>query len=93
MNEVVTMVDHERLGVRELKAKLSSYLERVKAGETIMVTDRGVPVAEIRPVGAARVLDELIAAGLASRGTQSGWLPEPIPIQGTVMDLLDEERR
>src|SRR4030065_562231 len=30
-----------RVGIRELKAKLSHYLERAAAGETIVVTDRG----------------------------------------------------
>lgn len=85
--------EKDHVGVRELKAKLSSYLERVKAGETITVTDRGVPVAEIRPVGAVRKLEELIAAGLVSRGTQSGWLPERrITPKGSVVELLLEER-
>lgn len=92
-SEVVTLSSSARVGIRELKAQLSAYLERVKAGETILVTDRGKLVAELRPAHAAGVLDGLIAAGLATRGTQSAWLPEPIQIDGTVMDLLDEERR
>lgn len=85
-------MDSKPVGVRELKAHLSAYLERVRAGETISVTDRGVPVAEIRPVGAVRLLEELIASGLATRGTQSGWLPdELIASEGSVVDLVTEE--
>lgn len=80
------------MGIRELKSQLSAYLERVKAGETIVVTDRGSPVAEIRPVGATQLLDDLIACGLATRGTQSGWMPEPIDIQGTVSEFVAEDR-
>jgi prevent-host-death family protein len=37
--------------VAELKAQLSRYLSRVKAGEEILVTERGAPVARLVPVG------------------------------------------
>lgn len=52
------------VGVRELKGKLSEYLERAAAGETIVVTRRGKPVAEIRAVS----VDERIR-----RGVREGW--------------------
>ncbi len=39
-----------RVGTRELKAKLSEYLRRVKAGETIIVTERGKTIGQIVPV-------------------------------------------
>ena len=38
------------VGVRDLKTHLSAYLERVKAGETLVVTHRGRPVARLEPV-------------------------------------------
>jgi prevent-host-death family protein len=38
-------------GIAELKAKLSEYLSRVRAGEEVLVTDRGRPVARLVPVG------------------------------------------
>ena len=41
----------ESAGIAELKAKLSEYLSRVKAGEEVLVTDRGKPVARLVPVG------------------------------------------
>ncbi|GAB3051458.1 hypothetical protein GCM10027053_08660 [Intrasporangium mesophilum] len=83
-----------QVGVRELKAHLSAQLERVKAGQTVIVTERGRPIAEIRPVGAIGVLDELIASGLATRGTQSRWLPETlVSPSGSVVEVLLEERR
>jgi prevent-host-death family protein len=40
-------------GVAELKAKLSSYLERVKGGAEIVVTEHGVPVAKLVPLAVA----------------------------------------
>ncbi len=36
--------------VAELKARLSGYLKRVKAGEEILVTERNVPIARLVPV-------------------------------------------
>lgn len=44
-----------RLNIHEAKTHLSSYLERVAAGETILLCKRNVPVAEIRAVEQPRV--------------------------------------
>jgi prevent-host-death family protein len=38
-----------RVGVRELKSRLSEYLRRVKLGETILVTEHGHPLGRIVP--------------------------------------------
>lgn len=40
----------KRVPISRLKARLSEYLEAVKAGEEVIVTDRGRPVARIAPV-------------------------------------------
>lgn len=40
----------ETIGIRELKAKLSHHLKRVRDGATLVVTDRGREVATIAPV-------------------------------------------
>jgi prevent-host-death family protein len=42
----------ENVGVRELRQNLSRYLERVKAGEALVVTERGREVARLVPSGA-----------------------------------------
>ena len=39
-----------RVGIRELRQNLSVYIERVKAGETLEVTDHGRPVANLEPI-------------------------------------------
>ena len=39
------------VGVRDLKNRLSEYLRLVRAGEIVLVTDRGEVVAEIRKPG------------------------------------------
>ena len=41
------------VGSRELKTRLGTYLNRVRRGETILVTDRNEPVAELRPLPGA----------------------------------------
>jgi prevent-host-death family protein len=38
------------VGVRDLKAQLSEYLRHVKAGETVVITEHGRPIAQIMPV-------------------------------------------
>ena len=37
-------------GIRELKSQLSAYLRRVKAGETIVITERGKPIGRVVPM-------------------------------------------
>ena len=51
------------VGVRELRQNLSRYLDRVKAGEALVVTERGHEVARLVPSGASA--DRY--AGLAER--------------------------
>jgi prevent-host-death family protein len=40
------------VGARELKTRLGTYLQQVREGRTIVVTDRGEPIAELRPLAA-----------------------------------------
>jgi len=86
-----------RVGIRELKAHLSKYLSRVKAGETVVVTDRGTPVGRIVPVGEP-LADRLQAMAEAGLLLWSGSKLEPIaPVahaRGTrsVAELLIEDR-
>jgi len=55
------------IGITELSRHARRYLERVRAGETVTVTDRGEPVAELRPLAPAEggALARLIAEGRA----------------------------
>jgi prevent-host-death family protein len=45
----------ESAGIAQLKARLSEYLSRVRAGEEVLVTDRGRPIARLVPIGAGDV--------------------------------------
>ncbi len=53
------------VGVRELRQNLSRYLERVKAGEAFVVTERGSEVARLTPSGGRQTA---LARLIAERG-------------------------
>jgi len=69
----------DSIGVRELRQNASVYLARVKAGETLEVTDRGTPVALLTPVP-ADPLDKLIASGQLVRAENPGGWRDIVPI-------------
>jgi prevent-host-death family protein len=59
------------VGARELKTRLGRYLNRVRRGDTIIVTDRREPVAELRPIGDARDPKRARLARLAATGVMT----------------------
>lgn len=86
-----------KAGVRELKTHLSAYLREVKGGETVVVTDRGHPVARIVPMGrpVEERLGDLLDAGLVEWNEETPESMEPVArARGgrTVADLLLEDR-
>ncbi len=85
------------VGIRELKNGLSGYIDRVRSGEEVIVTDRGRPVARLSPLDATQDrLAELVAAGIvrAPTGGRRRHVPKQrITSKGTVSDLVDDQRR
>ena len=84
------------VGIRELRAGLSRWLERVRAGEELVVTDRGIPVARVLPVGRPRPYDSMVAAGLITPAPsrRSDRHPShPVATDGMVSDLVADQRR
>lgn len=93
------------VGIKHLKAHLSEYVRLVKAGATVLVTERDEVVAELRPAHrqgrpADRLedtLDELAEAGELTRpslpkGTWT-WKARGLGLPaGTAQALLDEAR-
>ena len=73
----------ERIAVRELRNQASRVVRRARAGERMIITVDGVPVAEIGPISAAERaggLDELIATGavMAARNRTASRPPQPV---------------
>lgn len=81
----------QQVGIRELKTRLSEYVERARAGETVIVTDRDRPVAELRPISGRTSLDSLIDAGLATRGRPKRPAPTPLAVPGGISDLVGNQ--
>jgi prevent-host-death family protein len=85
-----------RIGVRELRQNASRYLARVKAGESVEVTERGILVARLvppQPSESAR--DRLVAAGKLIPARHPRHLPQAMsiagPLTGEVLDELRED--
>jgi prevent-host-death family protein len=88
------------VGVRELKTRLGRYLRQVRQGRTIVVTDRGEPVAEIRPVdlgseGSEAEIDRLVALGRVTRTSKRPLARfRPIKLNGPpVSEAIVEARQ
>lgn len=84
------------VAVSELRANLKAYLDRVRAGERVVVTERGVPVARLGPVDEESLLDRLERQGVLTRPTSKkrprARKGEGIKAHGPVADLVSEMR-
>ena len=78
-----------RLNIHEAKTHLSSYLDRVAKGETIILCKRNVPFAEIRPIPPDRKLQRPIGLARGKFKVTSEFF-EPLPGEITA-SFYDEE--
>ena len=79
------------VGIRALRNHLSEFVERVRGGEELVVTDRGRPVARLVPVDRERTLDRLVREGLVERAParQRRRPSRRMPAGGGASDLLE----
>jgi prevent-host-death family protein len=93
--------DRSRVGVRELRQNLSVFLDRVKEGATLTVTEHGQVVAVLAPAlrASAAVLERLVADGRATAPSRRlrdlpspRRAPAPGASPGSVLAELREER-
>jgi prevent-host-death family protein len=90
-------LDDTKVGTRELKSRLSEYLRRVKAGQTIIVTERGKPIGQIVPIKLSLEgrLQAMVEAGLAEWNGQRLKARQPVARNRgvrQVSDLVIEDR-
>jgi prevent-host-death family protein len=87
--------------VSQLKVSLSAYLKSVKAGEEVIVTERGLPIAKLCPMAHSNLLSEQLIEmekrGLLRRGAgklpKNFWaLPRPKDPKGLVRKSVLQER-
>ncbi len=85
----------------KLRAYLREYLNKVKAGNEVLITDRGKPVARLVPISRAREgrksLTKMEKQGLIRLGSgklpKIFWsLPKPLDPEGLVRKALMDER-
>lgn len=89
------------ISVTELKARLSEHLRRVKAGESVLITERGRPIGVMNPLPEETLtadLGDLAAAGLVRLASgpleiESAGESRPADPHGAVRAALLEERR
>lgn len=66
------------VGARELKTRPGTYLRQVRQGRTLVITERGEPVAELRPLPRAENAEEEALARMESRGEITRGIPGPL---------------
>lgn len=87
-----------KIGVRELRENLASWLDRVQAGDEVIVTERGRPVARLSGIDRRSTLEELIARGRVTPAKKPktridrSKLPK-LRGRPTLSDLVIEARR
>ena len=83
----------EQVAVRQLRNSLAAYLRRVRAGQSLLITDRGSPVARLSP--AEDSIAALEADGVVewSSGKPRGAMRPAVVRDGSISDLVVESRR
>jgi prevent-host-death family protein len=83
------------VGVRELRDNLSRFLDEVRAGHELIVTERGRPVARIVATSGESWLDELVAAGIVTPPEHDLDLASfgRVNSKGDVMEFVFDQRR
>jgi prevent-host-death family protein len=83
--------------VSTLRAELADWIKRVRAGEEVVVTDRGMPVVRLVAVDTAPLLEQLTRQGVVSRSRRPGRPTASgarrVRARGPVSDLVSEQRR
>lgn len=83
------------VAISELRANLKSYVDRARGGESVVVTDRGVPVARLVPADHEELLERLAREGVVTRATRPKSRASKrrrVKATGPVADLVTEMR-
>ncbi len=90
-----------RMGLREANQSFSKAIKAVKSGKEVILTERGKPIAVIKPLEQEKNLDaamrRLEAEGVLRRGPKSGnpmtaWR-SPVRIKGKLIsETIGKER-
>lgn len=77
MSAIIALM--KRASITEAKNRLSALLDRVRHGETIVIEDRGIPIAQMSPVtGRAAISDRDRLRRLERHGIIRPAVPAPL---------------
>ncbi len=80
-----------------LRAELADWIDRVREGEEVVVTDRGTPVARLVAVDSAPLLEQLTQRGVLGRPRRAGRPTARgaarVRTRAPVSELVGEQRR
>jgi len=83
------------VAISDLRANLKTYIERAAAGERVVVTDRGVPVARLVAADHEELLDRLAREGVVTRAARPksrASRSRRVKASGPVAELVSEMR-
>lgn len=83
----------EHVAIRQLRDSLAAYLRRVHEGQSLLITDRGFPVARLSPVEDSTAALEAEGVLEWSRGKPRGASNPAVVRGGSISDLVVENRR
>jgi prevent-host-death family protein len=95
-------MEETTVGIRELKAQLSAYLQQVKAGKSLVITEHGKPIGRLVPLPKTKTerIQAMMEMGLIKwNGQKLGLIDESKLVElepgatKTVTDILLEDRR
>jgi prevent-host-death family protein len=88
----------KRVGIRELKAHLSEYVRKIKEGNTVVITERGIDVGRIIPVSGLleERIQNLVRSGFADWNGKRLKPGKPVakvkPGSKTLAEIVIEDR-
>lgn len=79
------------VGIRALRDRLSEFVDRVRAGEELVVTDRGRAVARLVPIDHERAFDRLVREGVVEPAPveKRSRPARRVPAEGSVSELIE----
>lgn len=84
------------VAISELRNNLRAFVERARAGEDLLVTERGIPVARLTAVSGTDLLEQLTREGLVTRPQgrrRQAAGHRRVRSDGSISDLLGDLRR
>jgi len=89
----------ETVGLREANVHFTSYIKKVQSGAEIILTDKGIPIAVIKPIISTTTpplkirLDQLEASGMLRRAKGEFILTQPVSCKGaSISKTITDER-